>query len=126
MSESQNPKDLAGQSKAPLHLIPPAANIAESAVMLLGAEKYGAYNWRKTSVLASVYYSAALRHLSAWFDGEDNDSESGVSHLAHVRANMGILIDAKMVCQLVDDRPAAGVSNYALMGIQERIKKELL
>jgi hypothetical protein len=44
-----NPKDLAGQDKPQMHLIPPVAEIAEAEVMGLGAKKYGPYNWRKLS-----------------------------------------------------------------------------
>ena len=53
---------------------------------------------------------AARRHLLQWFDGQDDDSESGVSHLAHARACLGILIDALATGHLVDDRPPVGAS----------------
>lgn len=76
--------------------------------MALGAEKYGAFNWQSSKVDATTYYSAAMRHLMSWFAGEDVDPESGASHLAHVRACMGILIDAAATGQLVDDRPTCG------------------
>jgi Domain of unknown function (DUF5664)/Domain of unknown function (DUF4406) len=106
--ESTNPKDALGKLKPSLHLIPPVANVIESVVMALGAKKYGAFNWRGKTVAASVYVSAALRHLAAYMDGENGDAESGVSHLAHVRACMGILLDAEAQGMLVDDRPAEG------------------
>ena len=106
----ENPKDRIGTRKPPLHLIPPAAEIAESVVMALGAEKYGAANWRSTKVKASVYIAAARRHLLQWFDGEDDDPESGVSHLAHARASLGILLDAIATENVIDDRPPAGAA----------------
>ena len=106
----ENPKDTIGSTKPPLHLIPPAAEIVESMVMKLGAEKYGSYSWRKAKVRASVYVSAARRHLLAWFDGQDNDPESGLSHLGHARACMGILLDAGSTGNLADDRPVPGVA----------------
>jgi len=43
-----------------------------------------------------------------WFDGEDHDSESGISHLAHARACLGILLDALAVDTCIDDRPPRG------------------
>jgi len=108
--KGDNPKDRIGAKKPPLHLIPPAAAIAESVVMALGAEKYGAANWRSTKVRASVYIAAARRHLLQWFDGEDDDPESGISHLAHARASLGILLDAIATGNAIDDRPPAGAA----------------
>lgn len=109
-SDGANPKDRVGVRKPPLHLIPPAAELLESAVMALGAKKYGAFNWRSSKVNASVYVAAARRHLLQWFDGCDDDRESGVSHIAHARACLGILLDALATGNLIDDRPPAGVS----------------
>lgn len=97
--------------KPPLHLVPPAAEITESLVMELGARKYGAFNWRDSDVTASVYVAAARRHLLRWFDGQDDDPESGVSHLAHARACLGILLDALATGHLIDDRPPAGAAS---------------
>lgn len=109
MSEqSTNPKDKIGRTKPSPHLIPAPAIMQEARVMGLGAAKYGPYNWRDKTVAASVYVSAAYRHLMTWFDGEDTDRESGASHLAHARACLGILLDAESQRKLVDDRPPAG------------------
>jgi hypothetical protein len=71
----------------------------------LGADKYGPWNWRDNSVAASVYINAILRHVKAWQESEDIDPESGVSHLGHVMACCGILLDAQAVGNLIDDRP---------------------
>ena len=114
MSESTNPKDKIGRTKPPLHLIPGSATVEEAIVMGLGAAKYGPYNWRDHSVAASVYVGALKRHVETWFDGEDIDPESGVSHLAHARACLGILIDAKVNGMLVDDRPKPGCTSELL------------
>lgn len=100
-----NPKTRYGVQKAPMHLIPPPALLAEADVFGLGAKKYGPYNWREHAVSASVYQAAALRHLMAWWEGEDSDPESGQSHLAHARACLGILLDAGSRGMLNDDRP---------------------
>src|SRR6476660_4172896 len=59
----ENPKDRIGITKPSLHLIPGAAQVREAKVFELGAAKYGAFNWRRNSVLSSVYVSAALRHI---------------------------------------------------------------
>jgi hypothetical protein len=107
----ENPKDRVGQTKPPLHLIPPAAEILEAMVMALGAKKYGPFNWRESKIKASVYVAAAKRHLAQWVDGQDDDAESGVSHLAHARACLGILLDALATGHLVDDRPPPGAAH---------------
>ena len=107
----ENPKDRISAGKPALHLIPPAAEIAEAVVMALGAKKYGPYNWRSASVRGTVYISAARRHLAQWMDGQDDDPESGVSHLAHARACLGILLDAIATGHLVDDRPPPGAAS---------------
>jgi len=114
LPDPTNPKDRIGAQKTPLHLIPAAAEIAEAQVMALGAKKYGPFNWRSADVRASIYVAAARRHLLQWFDGQDDDVESGVSHLAHARACLGILLDAGATGHLIDDRPPAGCATELL------------
>ena len=109
-----NPKDRVGAKKPPLHLIPASAEIAEAVVMGLGAEKYGAFNWRSEKVRAMVYIAAARRHLAQWLDGRDDDDESGISHLAHARASLGILLDAIATGNVIDDRPPCGVATQLM------------
>lgn len=118
MSEP-NPKDLIGAKKAPLHLVPPALLIETAAALANGAEKYGPYNWREKSVAASAYYSAAMRHLTAWWDGEDSAQDSGVDHLAHVAGCLAILLDARSIERMIDDRPIAGGA-AGLLAAQDR------
>lgn len=101
-----NPKSQYGVKKPPLlSCVPATALLVEGQVMALGAKKYGPFNWRDNSVASEVYIDAALRHIMAWNSGQDNDPESGVSHLGHVRACMGILIDAMETGNLIDNRP---------------------
>ena len=118
---TENPKDIVGRTKPPLHLIPASAMIQEAMVMGLGAKKYGPFNWREHDVAASVYVAAAYRHIMAWFDGQDLDPESGISHLAHARSCMGILLDAQSCQKMKDDRPTTGkaselIANYSKQG----------
>ena len=105
---AENPKDRIGAGKPPLHLIPPAAEILEAVVMGLGARKYGSFNWRTSKIRTTVYIAAAKRHLAQWLDGQNDDPESGVSHLAHARACLGVLLDAIATGNVIDDRPCAG------------------
>jgi hypothetical protein len=50
-------------------------------VLEYGAKKYARDNWRLIS--AERYEAAGLRHRVARLRGEENDPESGFSHLAH-------------------------------------------
>ena len=100
----ENPKDRLGALKVPLHLIPKAGLLMVSKVMQLGAEKYGAYNWRKNKVREQVYIDAASRHLLLAEFGEDTDDESRQAHYAHAASCMLILLDAKLTGNLIDDR----------------------
>lgn len=73
-----------------------------------GAKKYGAYNWRGNAVVASIYLAAAIRHVSAFQDGEQNAPDSKVHHLGHAIASLAILLDAEATGNLIDDRPKGG------------------
>jgi hypothetical protein len=103
-----NPKTHVGRLKPSLHAIPPSALIALGLAMENGEGKYGLMNWRHNEVASSVYYDAALRHLLAWWDGEDIASDSHIHHLGHVMACCAILIDAEIGNCRIDDRPVAG------------------
>ena len=69
--------------KPKMHLLPPKAIIEVAKVLTFGANKYDEENWKKLEDLQSRYTSGALRHIFAHMDGEDLDSESNVSHVAH-------------------------------------------
>lgn len=100
-----NPKDIAAISKVPYTRVPFPV-LAEAAVALHeGALKYGGYNWREAGVQASVYIDAVGRHLSAWFEGEDIDPESGLSHVTKAIAGLMVLRDGMIANNWVDDRP---------------------
>lgn len=103
-----NPKTRVGATKLPLHLVPPVAIAHLAAAMADGATKYYPYNWRDEPISATVYYGAAMRHMAAWYDGEDKASDSGVHHLAHAMTCFAIALDAMASGKFVDDRPPAG------------------
>lgn len=115
-----NPKSRFGIKKPPLHLVPPASSIYQAQAMKDGAQKYGPYNWRENSVAASVYVAAALRHLTSWYDGEDKAQDSGVHHLGHALACIGIIVDAIETGNLVDDRPKPGAAGRLIADLTER------
>lgn len=51
-------------------------------VLGFGAKKYAAHNWRK-GLTKTRLIGAALRHLFAYLRGDDTDTETGLSHVAH-------------------------------------------
>ena len=60
-----------------------------------GARKYAPENWRKVPDARQRYYDAAMRHLTAWWMGEDNDDGpggSGLPHLAHALCCLSFLL----------------------------------
>lgn len=103
MAEEFNPKNAIGRTKLPVHLWPSIATAYGSIGMLEGQTKYGRSNFRAAKVAASVYYAAAKRHLDAWFEGEENTKEGG-PHLGNALACIAIILDARLVGTLVDDR----------------------
>lgn len=103
-----NPKTVHGAAKPGLHAIPVSALLHLGQAMEDGRRKYGLANWRQDRVSASTYYNAALRHLMAWWDGQDEAPDSGLHHLAHAMACMAIVLDADEIGKLNDDRPMVG------------------
>ena len=59
-------------------------------VFTMGAKKYGRNNW-KSGTDWHEFYGSALRHMFAFWKGEDMDPESGLSHLAHALWNIGAI-----------------------------------
>lgn len=119
---TENPKRQFGVTKPCIQFIPPAVILEEARVMALGGAKYGRFNWNEKPVDATTYYDAAFRHLAAWYTGQDNDPESGASHLAHARACLGIILDSQMHGTLIDDRPIGKTTSVAKF-IEEKTSK---
>ena len=103
-----NPKALIGMTKPPMSAVPPVALIHLGQAMKDGRIKYGPMNWRETEVSSSVYYDALMRHVLAWWDGQDFAEDSGCHHLAHAMACCAIILDAAASKSLKDDRPPKG------------------
>lgn len=102
-----NPKAVAASSKPRLDLLEPVADAEIARAMASGTERYGIRNYRRSPVSARVYYAAMRRHLGAWLDGEDVAPDSGVHHLAHVAANVHVVLAAIQAGTFADDREAS-------------------
>jgi len=72
-------------------LIPTSSTKALAEVLTYGAKKYAPNNWRGGD--QDRYIAAAFRHLEAWRGGEQNDSDSGLPHLAHLMTNVAFLLE---------------------------------
>lgn len=100
-----NPKDMIGIRKAPFSTVSGAVIAEVGTAMLEGAAKYGRHNYRVVGVRASVYYDATMRHLVGWWEGEDLDPDSGLSHVTKAIASLVVLRDAMINGKCEDDRP---------------------
>ena len=72
-------------------------------VLEFGAKKYSDHNWRKGLPHVGVAESL-MRHLFAWLEGEDNDPESGLSHIGHIQCNAMFLSNYITNHPELDDR----------------------
>jgi hypothetical protein len=104
-SKPSNPKDAVGIRKAPMSTLPAPVLFEIGLAMMEGARKYGRHNYRAVGVRASVYYDAFMRHVTAWWEGEDIDPDSGLPHLSKAGACLVVLRDSMRRGNCTDDRP---------------------
>jgi hypothetical protein len=99
------------EEKDPWDLLPTLAVRQVVKVLQHGKKKYHAWNWLK-GLEFSRLYSGVHRHLTAWFEGEDNDPESNLSHLAHACCGILFLLTLHILGRKdLDDRPKYTQSN---------------
>ncbi len=108
-TKPSNPKDIVGIKKTPMSTIPSGVLGEVGVGMLEGALKYGRHNFRIIGVRGSVYYDATMRHLMSWWEGEDIDPDSGLSHVTKAICSLIVLRDAMMQGCFTDDRPPRSV-----------------
>lgn len=108
--KATNPKDAVGSDKLPLHLWPMSATAYGCIGMVNGMLKYGRSNWREAGIRPSIYVDAAIRHLTDWFEGNEDDPDDGVHNLSAALACIAILVDAIESDNLNDDRNYNGKS----------------
>ena len=100
-----NPKESLGIKKVPLHTLPCGPIMELGLAMMEGGRKYGTHNYRAINVRTSTYYNAVMRHVMAWWEGEDIDPDSGISHLIKAMACLLVLRDSMLMGNCTDDRP---------------------
>lgn len=130
MSEKpSNPKDVIGSNKVPLGLVPGTTMAYLSVGHLEGDLKYGRTNWREAGVRTMIYIDACLRHVEKFKDGEWEDPDTKVPHLANALACLSIIVDAYHSDKLIDDRPKSAPTaavidklGEAVMQLKEKYK----
>lgn len=121
--KDSNPKDAIGIKKVPFSCVP-ANVIGEIALGLMeGARKYRRHNYRAIGVRCSVYYDAALRHLCSFWEGEDIDKDSGLSHISKALSCLVVLRDAMLNEKWEDDRPPKVLNQDWIKDLNEKAAK---
>lgn len=92
--------------KLPLHLLPHDALEEVAKVLDYGQHKYSARNW-EAGMAWSRPYAACLRHLWAWWRGQERDPETGLSHLAHAACCVLFMLAYVIRRTPGDDRPTS-------------------
>ena len=90
--------------KPRMDLIPPESIEGMARVLTFGAAKYGDRNW-ESGMAWGRCFAAAMRHLWAWWGGQDRDPETGFSHLDHVLCCVAFLRAYEARGAGADDRP---------------------
>lgn len=114
-----NPKAAVGVRKVPFSVIPFDVIAEVGLAMLEGSTKYGRHNYRAAGARASVYFDGTLRHLTQWWEGEDNDPDAaGVNHITKAIASLVVLRAAMLAGKFEDDRPPRTGINWPALNDQ--------
>jgi hypothetical protein len=96
-------------TKVRVDLLPIDPMMQVANVFGFGAKKYFANSYRQGETVAwSRTYGSILRHLFAFWQGEDTDPESGLPHLAHAGTQLFILMEHTAHNKDKDDRFVGG------------------
>ena len=85
-------------------LLPPELLEEVARVLTFGAHKYSARNW-ELGMAWSRPFAALMRHMWAWWRGEEKDPETGYSHLSHAACCIAFLVSYEARNVGTDDRP---------------------
>lgn len=121
-SKPSNPKDALGVMKVALSYVSMPVMMEAALGMMEGGHKYGRHNYRSIGVRASIYYDAAMRHLTAWWEGEDCDPDSQLSHITKAITSLIVLRDAMIQDMWTDDRPPKSPAKW-IDKLNDNVKK---
>lgn len=97
------------QDKIPLELLSSIWIEGVGRVLQYGAKKYEAHNWRK-GISTSRLLGASLRHIFAYLRGENQDPETGLSHLLHASCGLMFAYELSRTQPNLDDRYKVEIS----------------
>lgn len=92
-----------GQKLPQLGGLDPAALLELAKVAGAGAKKYERFNYAK-GYAWSLSYDALFRHVLAFLNGEDNDPDDGLPHMAHAAWHCLALLTFSLRGRGTDDR----------------------
>lgn len=92
--------------KVRMDLLPPELLFAVAKILSFGSKKYSPRNWEQGMSWGRVF-AALMRHMWAWWGGEDKDPETGESHLWHAGCCIAFLIAYEARGVGTDDRHKA-------------------
>jgi hypothetical protein len=104
--------------KPRVDLIPSELIFGAGRALKYGADKYGEDNFRE-GIRSRRLVGSLLRHVFKWLDGEDVDQESGLDHLDHAAASLGMLMFMLANRPDLDDRWCLRASEELNCGIRE-------
>ena len=87
-------------------------------VLTFGEQKYNPNggnpaNWRHVEGWDKRYFSASIRHLLAWMEGDTLDTETGCNHLAHAACCILFMLSKDMEHDYgADSEKAATLEHY--------------
>jgi hypothetical protein len=115
------------KGKPILSLVPRALKEGVAKALEFGADKYGRDNY-KTGFPYTILADAVERHMTKAVDGEDYDEESGLLHLEHAAATIGMMLECARLHTLEDNRYKHGkearkVRGRVSKGISSKSKK---
>ena len=93
------------EGKPEFELLPFELMSGVNKIFQYGANKYQVNNWKKPDFLMSRAYNALLRHMFAFWNGEDYDKESGLLHLDHAMCNLLFMKYHLLNTPAADHRP---------------------
>jgi hypothetical protein len=87
----------------PLHLLADTARVLYL-VTTRPENSYPPFNWARGMQWLKPY-ACLIRHMFAWYRGQDRDPDTGLPHLAHAMCNLLFLIHYEQSYPVGDDRP---------------------
>ena len=103
-------------------LLSPELILQVSEVLAFGAKKYADRDWEKGMSWGRPF-GALMRHMWAWWGGEQKDAETGFSHLAHAGCCLMFLMAYESRKIGIDDRTIQS-GEPALLELERSLQKK--